>query len=99
MSEIHTSILVDYEFVGEWHVFSSKDLPGLYVAHPDPAIAFNDVPVAIEKLIELNQKAKVKAKVEASLDEFLSWVTEKAAPMDLVARHRYSAQRFALLAA
>ena len=36
-----------------WHIFTSPQLPGLFVAHPDFQTALNDVPRSIELLKEL----------------------------------------------
>jgi hypothetical protein len=37
-----------------WHVYTCDQLPGLYVAHPDDRVAYNDVPKAIAALLKLN---------------------------------------------
>ena len=53
MGEI-TSFAVDYKNVQGWHVFTSEDLPGLYVASQEPEKAYDDVAVAIAALVELD---------------------------------------------
>ena len=45
---------IRYKCRDEWHIFTSDDLPGLYVASKDVKKAFEDVPVAVNKLIELD---------------------------------------------
>jgi len=47
-------ILVEYENVDGWYIFSSNDLIGLYVASKQLEVALNDVAPAIEKLVLLN---------------------------------------------
>ena len=70
MSQI-TSIHVDYKHVDGWHVFSSKDLPGLYVAHADAETAFNDVTESIEKLVFLDTGVQCHVAPEMSFSEFM----------------------------
>jgi hypothetical protein len=74
MSERSTSVSVDYKRVEEWHVFTSKDMPGLYVASADAETAYNDVLVAIEKLIELDFGRSCKVAPEISFAEFVQMV-------------------------
>lgn len=59
-----TSVNVLYKHVEGWHVFYSDDLPGLYVTSQNPKIAFEDVAPSIAKLIELDEKIKVRVEVE-----------------------------------
>ena len=47
-------VKVDYGFRDGWHVFTSNDVPGLYVTSEDPKTAFNDVAPSIETLARLN---------------------------------------------
>lgn len=66
-----TSICVSHKYVEDWHVFSSDDLPGLYVASKDARIAFEDVATSIEKLVLLNESLHIKAAPEMSFKQFL----------------------------
>lgn len=66
-----TSICVSYKYAEDWHVFSSDDLPGLYVASKDARVAFQDVATSIEKLIFLNESVRIKAIPELSFKQFL----------------------------
>lgn len=47
---------IDYKKVEDLHVFTCKELPGLLIAHKDYKTAYDDVPLAIEKLIELDKR-------------------------------------------
>lgn len=48
------TIAVKYEFKNGYHIYTSDDVCGLYVASKDPERAFNHVAASIEKLIKLN---------------------------------------------
>lgn len=47
-------VTVQYRTREGWHLFTSEQMDGLFVASPDLEAAFNDVPVAIEKLLKLD---------------------------------------------
>lgn len=66
-----TSICVSYKCADDWHVFSSDDLPGLYVASKVAKVAFEDVATSIEKLILLNENIHIKAVPELSFKQFI----------------------------
>ena len=63
-------IRLEHRVVGNQHVFTSPDLPGLYVAHPDEEEARRAVPSAIEMLRGMNkrraERERVKKRVAAS---------------------------------
>ena len=44
-------ILVDYRVIDGWHVFTSDQVRGLYVANPDQHLAYQSVAPTIEKLL------------------------------------------------
>ncbi|GEM_PF-3233013 len=44
-------VSVKYRQVSGWHVFTSEDVPGLYVASPDAIRAYNDVGPSIQRLL------------------------------------------------
>lgn len=92
MSEI-TSIRVDYKNVEGWHVFTSEELPGLYVASQDPELAYNDVGTALEKLIELDTGATCRVSPEVPFSEFLRFQQrheERMPRPTKLATHRYA---------
>ena len=47
-------VTVQYQTREGWHLFTSHQMDGLFVASPDLETAFNDVPVAIERLLKLD---------------------------------------------
>lgn len=49
-----TTVNVNYRHQDGWHVFTSSDMAGLYVASKDARTAYEDVPVAVKRLIELD---------------------------------------------
>jgi hypothetical protein len=49
-----TEVSVRRKVKDGWHVYTCDQLPGLYVAHPDDRIAYNDVPGSIAALLRLN---------------------------------------------
>lgn len=66
-----TSIDIAYKMADGWHVFTSEQLPGLYVASPDAETAYNDVGPALEMLLKLDEGIVCKAKPELSFEEFV----------------------------
>jgi hypothetical protein len=48
------SVAVQQKEKDGWFIFTSDDVPGLYVAHRDEAVARADIPVAISCLLKLN---------------------------------------------
>ena len=54
------NIIVKYRFIDGYHIFTSEDVYGLYVASKDPEKAFNNVQGSIEKLIKLNDDIDIK---------------------------------------
>jgi hypothetical protein len=57
-------IRVEHRVVGMQHVFTSPDLPGLFVAHRDRDMAEADVPAAIEMLRAMEQRLAEKRRVK-----------------------------------
>ena len=54
---------IEHRVVGTQHVFTSPDLPGLFVAHRDRDQAQADVPAAIEMLRAMEQRLAEKRRV------------------------------------
>ena len=50
-----TAIQVTYRFIDGYHVYTSDDVYGLYVAHQDPQKAYEAIAPSLEKLIKLNE--------------------------------------------
>jgi hypothetical protein len=55
MAELTAAIRVNYRFVDGYHIYTSEDVYGLYVAHRDPAQAYSAVAPSLERLIQLNE--------------------------------------------
>lgn len=97
-----TSIRIEYKFSEGWHVFTSKDVPGMYVASKDAETAYNDVAPSIELLLRLNEGVACKAAPEVSFRQFVESTRSRgkgnateAVPESLVLTN----QRYALCAA
>lgn len=56
MAELTAAIRVNYRFIDGYHVYTSDDVYGLYVARRDAARAYAAVAPSLEKLIRLNER-------------------------------------------
>ncbi len=65
------TVKVEYSSREGYHIFTSPDLRGLYVANKDPEKAYNEVASAIELLLRLNERIKCKARQPCSFHDFL----------------------------
>lgn len=68
--EIVTTVLVDYKNRDGWHVFTSNDVLGLYVASKDARKAYEDVPIALQKLMELDYSCQCKVSRPLTFEDF-----------------------------
>jgi len=59
------AIRVSYRFIDGYHVYTSEDVYGLYVANRDPRAAFQAVAPSLEKLMRLNEG--ISCRVEPAL--------------------------------
>ena|SRR3990167_8430564 len=66
------SLRVDYKSADGWHVFSSMDLPGFYVASKNAEAAYNDVSASIMKLLKLNEGIECFVTPDLSYLEFVN---------------------------
>lgn len=55
MAGLMAAIRVNYRFVDGYHLYTSDDVYGLYVASRDPSQAYAAVAPSLEKLIRLNE--------------------------------------------
>ncbi len=69
------TIDVSYRYVDGYHVFTSNEVRGLYVASMDARKAYNDVAVLLKELVE--QKVKASCMVEAVLP-FEEWLATES---------------------
>jgi hypothetical protein len=68
---IVTSVQAQYKAVDGWHIFTSRDVPGLYVASKDAKIAYDDVALSIQMLLRLNEGIECEVRAEQTFQEFL----------------------------
>ena len=55
MAEWAAAIRVAYRFIDGYHVYTSDDVYGLYIANPDAQKAYSAIAPSLEKLIKLNE--------------------------------------------
>ena len=58
--ESPTVIVVDHPLIDGWHIFTSDQVRGLYVAHPDRELAYKAVAPTIETLLTENAHVPIK---------------------------------------
>lgn len=75
-----TSIRVKYKNVDGWHVFTSEDIRGLYVASQDAEKAFRNVGPAIQAGLKLKLGVECEVEQEVSFAEFLKLIQPKKQP-------------------
>lgn len=73
------TVHVHYEHIEGYHVFTSPDVEGLYVASKNAEPAFNQVPVAIKDLILANTGLRCEVEVAVSFREFVGRRPQAAA--------------------
>jgi hypothetical protein len=68
------TIHVQYKFVDGYHVFTSEDVRGLYVASKDPQKAFEDVGPVLQELIAMKLKGSCEIEPTMTFDEFVAYI-------------------------
>lgn len=97
--DVWASVRVTYKHVDGWHVFTSPDLPGLYIASNDPEKAFRDVSKGIEALLKADEGIECVCVPEMSLAEFLrTFKSKRPAEGARIFRPRLSERQFAVYA-
>ncbi len=72
---VSASVDVSYRYVGGYHIFTSKDVRGLYVASQDARKAYEDVALMLKELIEI----KVGQSCEvAPMRDFEEWLATES---------------------
>ena len=69
-----TEVVVRRTVKDGWHVYTCNELPGLYVAHQDDRIAYQDLPQAISLLMRLDDGVLCTVSHKLSYSEFLQRV-------------------------
>jgi hypothetical protein len=91
------TIHATYRFVNGYHVFTSDDVRGLYVARKDARQAFDDVCPVLQALV--THKLKVKCEIEPTMtfDQFMAHVeAQRSAPdMPILANREFIVRRVA----
>lgn len=79
------TIKVNYRQVEDYHVFTSEDLYGLYVASKDPEIAFDRLVPSVVELVKLNYDMNVSVDLTQSFREFAEQrgIDDNERPADL----------------
>ena len=67
---IETTVKVDYRNRDGWHVFTSQDVHGLYVASKDSRAAYDDVLLAVKRLMELDFSCDCTVTRPMSFEDF-----------------------------
>ena len=83
------TIDVQYQFVDGYHIFTSDDVYGLYVASKDAQTAFDSVAPAIELLLKENDNLEGKIRPAVPFKDWLKMRQEPGAgnpPRQLVLR-------------
>lgn len=65
------AITVNYRFIEGYHIYTSTDVYGLYVAHMDARTAYEAVGPSLEKLIELNEGILCRVEPTMTFSEML----------------------------
>jgi hypothetical protein len=65
------AIRVNYRFIDGYHVYTSDDVYGLYVANRDAQAAYDAVGPSLEKLISLNEKIDCRVEPVLTFSELL----------------------------
>ena len=70
IDETVMTVRVQYKHRDGWHVFSSNDVPGLYVASKDPLKAYDDVPIALKAIMDMDYSCEWEVTRAESYEEF-----------------------------
>jgi hypothetical protein len=94
LSDSQATVAVQYRFIDGYHVFTSHEVYGLYVASKDPNKAYHDVGPAIEQLLKLNEGVECSVEPAFCLREFIKVVRGQAP--EAWQLQRLSSRRFVL---
>lgn len=75
MARISTEIDVQRQVKDGWFVYTSDQLPGLYVANPKDQVAYNDALRAVQELLRLDLGLEVEIAHKVSYEEFFTQVS------------------------
>jgi hypothetical protein len=83
MAERPTAIQVKYRFIDGYHVYTSEDVYGLYVANRDPIKAYDAVSRSLEKLIKLNEGITCRVEPALTYSELVRVAQRPGEPLTL----------------
>jgi hypothetical protein len=75
------SIRVHYRFVDGYHVYTSDDVYGLYVANEDSRAAYDAVAPSLEKLIKLNEDLDCRVEPTLTFSELVRSAKHPGEPL------------------
>lgn len=67
---IETTVRVQYANRDGWHIFTSPDVHGLYVASKNPRDAYDDVPLALQRIMELDFSCECEVTRPLTFEQF-----------------------------
>ena len=70
-NRVSAEVVVKRKVRDGWFVYTCADLPGLYVAHTDDQVAYNDLPEAIRLLVKLDEGIDCKVSHAVPYIEFV----------------------------
>lgn len=76
---ISTEVRVRRKVKDGWFVYTCEQLPGLYVAHPDDAVAYEDLPGAISALFKLDYGVECQVIHKLSYADFVKRLVDQNA--------------------
>ena len=75
------AIRVTYRFIDGYHIYTSEDVYGLYVANRDAEAAYNAVGPSLEKLIKLNEGFSYRVEPTMTFSEAMSSARHPGEPV------------------
>jgi hypothetical protein len=77
------TVRAQYRLVDGYHVFTSEDVRGLYVASKNAREAFDSVRPVLEQLISLKLKVRCEIEPVMSFDQFMAYIEARDSVRDI----------------
>ncbi|MEZ5932295.1 MAG: hypothetical protein R3F54_10135 [Alphaproteobacteria bacterium] len=81
------TIVVQYQYRDGYHIFTSEDVDGLYVASTNQETAYNSIAQSIETLIRHNEGISCSVEPALSFKEFVRAKDDQIAAHIMVSRN------------
>ncbi len=81
MAEWAAALRVAYRFIDGYHVYTSDDVYGLYVANRDAGKAYDAIAPSLEKLIQLNDGITCRVEPALTYSELVRSVRHPDQPL------------------